>query len=45
MRAEEQLINADLYERESIWQCQTDLLLLELLYRYGDAYLDAEHVS
>lgn len=45
MRAQQELINGDLYEREAMWQCKADLLRLELLYRYGGVYIDADLIS
>ncbi|KAA8494817.1 Inositol phosphoceramide mannosyltransferase 3 [Porphyridium purpureum] len=38
------MINADLYERETAWQCKADILRLEILYRYGGVYVDADIV-
>eukprot|EP00171_Calliarthron_tuberculosum_P013204 IDg13204t1 len=45
MRAEEELENADLFDREQMWQCKADLLRLELLYRFGGVYIDADLIS
>lgn len=45
MRVEEDMVNGDLFDRESMWQCKADLLRLELLYRHGGVYIDADLIS
>ncbi len=45
MRQQQDMINGDLYDREAMWQCKADLLRLELLYRHGGVYIDADLIS
>ena len=45
LREEKELVNGDLFDREHMWQCKADLLRLELLYRFGGVYIDADLVS
>lgn len=45
MRDEEEMMTGELFDRESMWQCKADLLRLELLYRFGGVYIDADMVS
>lgn len=45
MREEEEMENGDLFDREHMWQCKADLLRLELLYRFGGVYIDADLIS
>jgi len=39
------MINRALYAQEEDWQCKADILRLEILWRYGGIYLDADMVS
>mmetsp|Transcript_19919 Transcript_19919/g.79612 ORF Transcript_19919/g.79612 Transcript_19919/m.79612 type:complete len:644 (+) Transcript_19919:629-2560(+) len=39
------MINQDLYDMEGMYQCKADLLRLEILYKYGGVYIDADMVS
>lgn len=39
------MINRQLFDAESAPQCQADILRLELLYKYGGVYIDADIVS
>lgn len=39
------MINRDLFDQESMWQCKADIMRLEILYKYGGVYIDADMVS
>ncbi|KAA8495534.1 Inositol phosphoceramide mannosyltransferase 3 [Porphyridium purpureum] len=39
------MVNRDLYDKEQKYQCKADILRLELLYKYGGVYIDADMVS
>lgn len=39
------MVNRDLYDIEPMFQAKADLLRLELLYKYGGVYIDADMVS
>lgn len=40
-----QMENQDLYDSEQMWQCKADILRLEVLWRHGGIYIDADMVS
>jgi len=40
-----QMENRELYDSEQMWQCKADILRLEILWRYGGIYIDADMVS
>lgn len=39
------MMNRDLFDAETAPQCQADILRLEVLYKYGGVYVDADIVS
>jgi inositol phosphorylceramide mannosyltransferase catalytic subunit len=39
------MINRDLFEEEKMWQCKADIMRLEILYKFGGVYIDADMVS
>lgn len=39
------MINRDLYDGERMWQCKADILRLEILYKLGGVYIDADMVQ
>lgn len=39
------MLNRDLFDAETAFQCQADILRLEVLYEYGGVYVDADIVS
>lgn len=39
------MINRDLFDKEHAWQCKADIMRLEILYKYGGVYIDADMVS
>eukprot|EP00183_Erythrolobus_madagascarensis_P005548 CAMPEP_0185843942 /NCGR_PEP_ID=MMETSP1354-20130828/297_1 /TAXON_ID=708628 /ORGANISM="Erythrolobus madagascarensis, Strain CCMP3276" /LENGTH=863 /DNA_ID=CAMNT_0028543537 /DNA_START=60 /DNA_END=2651 /DNA_ORIENTATION=- len=43
--AELPMINQDLYDQERMYQCKADILRLEILYKHGGVYIDADVVS
>lgn len=39
------MLNRDIYDEEKDWQCKADILRLEILWRHGGLYLDADLIS